>query len=716
MPIRRLARWHAVLTLTVAAGLLGCPLPAAMDAGTGSTGVTTSSAGLTAMHQAMIETYLPPDLPPDLAKSWQAFQAQAFTWTMASRDPALVQQLTALQAAWAQGHDGSPFQAQDRTTRERFLHQLHLSESPQARALARALRLQYVGAIYTSPVGDAASGVSLPPRERPDWQAYVQANAPRPPRTTLAYDPGQRTLRQADGQPIDTLVIGSGPAGAMVAHERQRRGERVLVVDAGPLILPGSVDTGGQGGLMANGGHWPNQDGSVLFKTAKALGGGTAVNVDLALPPTLPTVQYQIEQWRQAGRIRADQFQPAEMVRTNEAVEALIGTRTVAQDEINANNAILWQGAQGTGHEPSLYRLNAYLPGHSPYGAVVKRSSTSELLLKDMAVATNPLQVLPDTRVDRLRFETVDGVRRAVGVDAVVTATADTPGRIADPCHIGLPTETPVTIQAKRVVVCAGTIGSAALLLQSDLNLPAIGRGIVGHPSMPLIGVFDRPIRNWEGTTASVYVADRAIRDRYYMEAMSAEPAYAAMMMPGTAAQVFQFVRQYAYLGGFGVMLLDSVDMANRISLDANGRPQILYTMGTADRSRLVAGIADGIRMLFQAGAKQVLLPTTEPVLSGVDSADPTYTFLTDAGQADQVARNLKLIPGRTVITSAHLQGSNKIGQAPTDSVVDPDGKVWGTANLYVMDSSIFPTTVGANPMQTIYAVAKILADRLPDL
>jgi choline dehydrogenase-like flavoprotein len=33
--------------------------------------------------------------------------------------------------------------------------------------------------------------------------------------------------------------------------------------------------------------------------------------------------------------------------------------------------------------------------------------------------------------------------------------------------------------------------------------------------------------------------------------------------------------------------------------------------------------------------------------------------------------------------------------------------------NLYVMDSSMFPTSVGANPMQSIYAFAKIFSDRL---
>ena len=33
--------------------------------------------------------------------------------------------------------------------------------------------------------------------------------------------------------------------------------------------------------------------------------------------------------------------------------------------------------------------------------------------------------------------------------------------------------------------------------------------------------------------------------------------------------------------------------------------------------------------------------------------------------------------------------------------------------NVYVMDSSIFPTSVGANPMQSLYSIAKIFSERL---
>ena len=52
------------------------------------------------------------------------------------------------------------------------------------------------------------------------------------------------------------------------------------------------------------------------------------------------------------------------------------------------------------------------------------------------------------------------------------------------------------------------------------------------------------------------------------------------------------------------------------------------------------------------------------------------------------------------------------MGTSPTNSLVGPDHHVWGTESLYVMDSSIFPSSIGANPMQSIYTFAKLLADK----
>jgi choline dehydrogenase-like flavoprotein len=38
--------------------------------------------------------------------------------------------------------------------------------------------------------------------------------------------------------------------------------------------------------------------------------------------------------------------------------------------------------------------------------------------------------------------------------------------------------------------------------------------------------------------------------------------------------------------------------------------------------------------------------------------------------------------------------------------VVDAKGSVWGTKNLYVADSSVFPSASGVNPMVTVMSIA----------
>ena len=46
------------------------------------------------------------------------------------------------------------------------------------------------------------------------------------------------------------------------------------------------------------------------------------------------------------------------------------------------------------------------------------------------------------------------------------------------------------------------------------------------------------------------------------------------------------------------------------------------------------------------------------------------------------------------------------MGTSPRTSVVDPEGQVWGTKGLYVVDASIFPSASGVNPMITNMGIA----------
>lgn len=48
----------------------------------------------------------------------------------------------------------------------------------------------------------------------------------------------------------------------------------------------------------------------------------------------------------------------------------------------------------------------------------------------------------------------------------------------------------------------------------------------------------------------------------------------------------------------------------------------------------------------------------------------------------------------------------SRMGVTPKISVVQPSGETWKVKKLHVADKSVFPTSVGVNPMVTIEAVA----------
>jgi choline dehydrogenase-like flavoprotein len=62
---------------------------------------------------------------------------------------------------------------------------------------------------------------------------------------------------------------------------------------------------------------------------------------------------------------------------------------------------------------------------------------------------------------------------------------------------------------------------------------------------------------------------------------------------------------------------------------------------------------------------------------------------------------------------SRHHMGATRMHADPKKGVVDPDGRVHGTGNLYVAGSSVFPTSGIANPTLTILALVMRLADHL---
>jgi choline dehydrogenase-like flavoprotein len=670
-----------------------------------------------AVHDALFASYIPIDDvkdKPELIAMFAAARDQI--WLAAGQAPAfqmLLAPFTDLRSfgpacgisEFIKTTAGTAFPQLTPAQRSHVLYLLHTCSANDPRRLAMSLRNFYLARTYGA-LQEALTGAKL---NLYATDAYIADHRPVLPPTRLHYDSAAKEIALKTGE-IDYLIVGSGPAGSVLAHELRRGGKRVVLLERGSFTVPGAMETRLIDDLKESSGARTSADGSIFIKNGMAVGGGSLVNVDLCFAPTLLTVQFKIDQWRSAGRIGPNDFPKEDLAKAYEWVKAAIGTRVLLESEINANNHKLWDGALLSSLHPKLYDLNTYPPGRSPYPVTDKRSAATELTIKALQEADNPLSMLPDAEVRRVLFD--EGTWKVRGVEVKMRAPVSGPGIIADPNGLSVPAGALFTIRARRVILSAGALGSSAILLRSKVPNDQIGRGAVLHASMPVLGTFDHIVDALVGTQASVFVDDFLMSRGYALESMSAEPLYAAIMAMGPARHSLDLMMSYRNLGGFGVMLIDTPSPDNRVRLNADGEPEVDYTLSEADKARFRRGVAEAVRIMFRAGAKQVLLPTNEDLLGANKTGELQPMVLTSIGQADAVERNLQFVPNRSIVTSAHLQATNKLGSSAADSVVSKDFKVWGTEGLYVVDGSIFPTSIGANPMQSIYTFAKIFADK----
>jgi hypothetical protein len=592
--------------------------------------------------------------------------------------------------------------------------------------MAMEMREAYLSGIWDLPLAVPLTEIQSPQVFMEDTAIYAKRHAPAIPMSRLAYDPVAKTIRHTDG-PIDYLIIGSGPGGATVARALRQAGKRIVLIERGSFVIWGSMNTRSYAQLMFQHDRATTIDNGVIVRSGETLGGGSTVNIDLAFSPLEGTIQARIAQWIQAGLLDAPYYTPDRIAAAYQWVREVIGTRELSQTELNQDNLALWDGARAYGVDPSLYHLNRFPVGLSPSPVDDKLDAARQLILSAVQDQDNPLSVIPDATVDVIRFAPISDGKNVRAIGATLTLNSpwtEYGNTVVDPCQLQIPPGTTVSIDAENVVLAAGTIGTTRILLNSAKSTPAIanphiGKGLIIHPSIPLIGVFDRQINLLEGLDSATFVDAFGVQPGFIFETMSGLPAYGAIMIPGTGTQVYEHISQFNQSAGFGVMLVDTPADTNCVALDDQGNVLIQYQLSPADKQRFRTGVAIGIRMMFLAGAKEVILPSNENFLN-LDDFDPTQgVYLTQIEQADLVEQHLAFIPNRTLLTSAHLQATNKMGPSPDVAVVSMHQRVWNVLtgaevpNLYVMDSSIFPTSVGANPMQSIYTFARIFSDRL---
>ena len=60
---------------------------------------------------------------------------------------------------------------------------------------------------------------------------------------------------------------------------------------------------------------------------------------------------------------------------------------------------------------------------------------------------------------------------------------------------------------------------------------------------------------------------DLAVKEDFFLEAMTGLPGYGSLLVPGNGIDVFNVIRNYNYCAGFGVALIDKSGPANSVDV-----------------------------------------------------------------------------------------------------------------------------------------------------
>jgi choline dehydrogenase-like flavoprotein len=495
---------------------------------------------------------------------------------------------------------------------------------------------------------------------------------------------GRELTRDFEGS-ADAVVVGTGAGGGMAVRELARAGLQVIAVEEGGYHVPADFTQREEAMipmLFQDRGARTTSDFAIRVLMGRGVGGSTIHNTNLCKR----TPAEILDHWaRRHGVIGCTEH---DLDPVFDEVERDLSVAEIPEPQQNPNNQVLARGVKALGYRGGPLRHNRVgcrESGFCELGCAYDAKQNVTKVLLPAAMAAHPqTTIMSDVHATRI-------VHRAGAVSGIEGTAMDRAGNAI----------AKVTLRAKIVVLGASAVGSAALALASGLPDPhrQLGRGLRLHPGAAVAGFFDERIDGVYGIPQSyectelLDFSEKSDR-RVWITTAFAHPIGAAASLPGFGAAHMALLRRYAHMAVLTAMVHDETE--GRVTIE-QGAPKLEYAMGDADREQLVRGLCASARILFAAGAREVVMASV-PALR-----------LTKPAEIDRITSAV-VGPHKLPLLSVHPMGTLRLGEDPRTSAVKSTGEHHHVRGLFVLDGSLFPTSIGVPPQLSIYTFARHLA------
>jgi choline dehydrogenase-like flavoprotein len=511
----------------------------------------------------------------------------------------------------------------------------------------------------------------------------------------------------------DVIIIGSGAGGGSLFHRLAPSGKKILLLERGDYV-PRETDNWSTRAVNVDGKyqtreHWRDKDGKDLHPHTNYWVGGNTKFYGAAL---FRLRREDFGELRHRGGVSPawplayDELEP--YYTAAEHLYQVHGERGVDPTEPPASGPYKYPAVT---HEPRMQQLSddfaalGLSPFHVPLGIMLDESDRRRSRCIRCATCDGHpclMQAKSDAQV-----VCVDPALRhpnaTLLTGAYVARLETSPsGREITRVHVERD-GVPEVYTADVVVVSAGAINSAALLLRSASDRhprglangsDVVGRHYMGHVNSVLMALSRCP-------NPTVFQKTLAVNDFYFGAPDWAFPmghisfvgkldgvtlsAGAPAVAPGWTLELMG-----KHSIDFWLTSEDLPDPDNRVTLDRDGRVVLAYRPNNEEgHARLTAKV----KSLMQQ-----------------QSACPVHGKSCHQGL---FSRNLFLGQRIPLAGVAHQNGTIRFGHDPRTSALDVNCRAHEVDNLYVVDGSFFPSSGAVNPALTIMANALRVGDHL---